>query len=481
MFLKPGGDQSQEVSTSAALDEPRKRGRPRKTHNPALEALEKSASLHLKEKRQSLPANPKPRRLTSMDQLYVDGSADMDDDIDVLDQPSPSQPSTSSSKSQAKTTNADDYIFKLPNAPVRKSLRKSKSDKVNKSQMNDSTANASKSSNATGNANASTSSRQATRDEFDFSLDMNNLMADDELQAYMSQNSRTLSNTQPSNGRGETSNTSNNEADDSDTDTNQVRNTRNNGAKSKTTKKRNDSNNETSRVQKSNGKNDSNARSKGGHSKSSNDEADSKQTQKNSRKNVQSKGAKSKGSSDQADSSGNANDSQAPRTISRRRPSRETQRDTFLAEYFSTCKPKSSQSNQSTVDRKKRHISMVTDTLAKRKLAEPPTKKSRTEPVTQRKSAKSSTSNVSKMSDKPTRTSKSKPKESMPSTSSAKSPKTDGLADFKLGLTQKRLSNQKFWKDLINYEKDNEIEHEDIVYIKVPGGVFGEFSVAYDC
>lgn len=39
------------------------------------------------------------------------------------------------------------------------------------------------------------------------------------------------------------------------------------------------------------------------------------------------------------------------------------------------------------------------------------------------------------------------------------------------GVTEKRLLDSKFWKDLNDYKKKGEVEAEDLVYLKTKEGI----------
>lgn len=55
------------------------------------------------------------------------------------------------------------------------------------------------------------------------------------------------------------------------------------------------------------------------------------------------------------------------------------------------------------------------------------------------------------------------------------------LADFAVGLNEKQLKTTEFWKDINDYDKDNEILEEDVLYIKTKEGTIGEFEkLEYD-
>lgn len=153
--------------------------------------------------------------------------------------------------------------------------------------------------------------------------------------------------------------------------------------------------------------------------------------------------------------------------VRQRRQSNDTYRDRYRDLYMSSWKSK-----QLGKTLKNRATAPI---VHRRAESGPPKKKIRTEPEIRRKTTQPSTSKSSKTSAKSKISIKSKPNQ--PSTSSATATATssseDDFADFTVGLDEKRLCRQEFWKDINDFEKDNEIQQEDVTYIKTKDGVIG--------
>lgn len=162
-------------------------------------------------------------------------------------------------------------------------------------------------------------------------------------------------------------------------------------------------------------------------------------------------------------------DTVEPLRISRRRSSCDTHRETFLQRYYnSSVKPMP----------KKTNTAPIVPVTHRRAENGPPKKKLRTEPEIRRKTTQPAKTNSSRTSIKSTISSKSKTTKPSAATKLTKSlattPKEDKLGDFTVGLSEKRLITQEFWKDLNDFEKDNEILQEDVTYIKTKDGVIGK-------
>lgn len=165
-------------------------------------------------------------------------------------------------------------------------------------------------------------------------------------------------------------------------------------------------------------------------------------------------------------------------TLPRRRQSRDSHySNNFLAEYLKMVKAP-------TLAPKRKLKSTSTAPVTNRRAEQgPPKKKLRTEPEIPhkakrptdvveplKKSGKSMTSNKTK----------SKPNQSTSSSNTKKSAKSMAasgaktLADFVTGLDEKRMKASEFWKDINDYDKDNEVLGEDMLYIRTKEGTIGE-------
>lgn len=390
-----------------------------------------------------MPRNSRGRRLTSFERLR--NGFDDDHDIEV-EQEIAVTPTTSTSSSDQSKSGGDENVFKVPEVPRRKSVRKSKADnlKGKGNQSNDSIAKGNATvntnpdldadaddanininldldaddadANTNGNENAS-ASRRASHDSFDFSV--HRVMNDSSVPAYMSENDASL----PSPPKASS--------------------TKNKAQKPKTA---------------------------------------AKATPKRRPRRVQ--------------NAGNTDD--LP-TLPRRRQSRDCHySQNFLAEYLNLVKAP-------TLASKRKLKSTSTAPVTNRRAEQgPPKKKLRTEPQIShktkrptdviepsKKSGKSMTSNKTKS--KPNRSStttkpaksksavssKSKSMPDQPSSSATTSIK-NGLAAFVVGLDEKRLKATEFWKDINDYDKDNEILGEDVLYIKTKEGTIGELKKILD-
>lgn len=382
-------------------------------------------------KHHSLPRNSKGRRLTSFDALRNDFDNDHGTDVEQNIVVTP----ITSTSDQA----ADDNLFKVPEVPRRKSSRKSKADNFKRAQKRaaeDPIAN----ENENGNANVNTipdadedtdtdpnadanengnasAPRRPSDDSFNFSVHMQP-MNDSSIQAYMTENDASIPVPDPPKS--------------------------------------------------------SSAKSKGQKPKA-----------------AAKVGSKTKSKPKPVQNDVAADD--VP-TFPRRRPSRDSHRNDFVAEYLNMIKlpaPKSKRRLKSP------NTAPVTD---RRTETNPPKKKLRTEPEIRRrtkrptdvigplkKSGKSlppsqrkSKANQSTSSSFATKTGKSMPRMSSKSkstTDQTSASATSQLANFVTGLTEKQFKSTEFWKDINDYNKDNEIVGEDVLYIKTKDGTIGELEM----
>lgn len=166
-------------------------------------------------------------------------------------------------------------------------------------------------------------------------------------------------------------------------------------------------------------------------------------------------------------------------TLPRRRPSREAHRDNFRDRYLDMLSIKPAAPKQ-------RSKSTKTDRRAE---MGPPKKKIRTESELRRKATQpplkasnktmTSSKTNSKLKQSPSSSivsgkSKLKTDQTPSSSSPVTSSENDKLAKFLVGLDEKRLMATEFWKDINDYEKDNDNQQEDILYIKTKYGIIGE-------
>lgn len=158
------------------------------------------------------------------------------------------------------------------------------------------------------------------------------------------------------------------------------------------------------------------------------------------------------------------------RTMPRRTTSRDSFRNACLQGYFNSFAPSKSNKQK----HKKTNTAPVIPVTHRRVENGPPKKKLRTEPETRRKTTQPMSSKSLKTSTKSTISSKSKPDQPSSSSSTATSSSKDELADFMVGLDEKRMMRQDFWKDINDFKKDNEIQQEDITYIKTKDGIIGK-------
>lgn len=509
----------------------RKKGR-KKSKNVEMPSEHQNISLDPKTKRKT-----KPRRLTSFDELRNDTDTNSDIEPNAIDvEQDISLPSTSSNHQAADQSkpSEDDGAFKKPQTPKKKSLRKTRAANLS---SNVSIVNASSNPNDNANASGSSYrvSREfdftlngilMDDDELHAYLPANETTLSNEGDKSTKSNDRRdatneTSRTQTATskrGKSKHSNaepdsnieTNHEENDDSNGDNSNKPNdqadaineeirapkTRSNRGRPKNSNKTADSNtatnhessakttvdiesddqsdvnNGTSRAQ--------NKTSKKGQSKNAAGQADASSTTNRAQK-AKTKSGKSKSSAAQTDSdraqSTGADDS-VSRTAPRRRPSRDCLRNGLLLSYLHLLKPTPSKSRERSVDRQRTKsqtrqnmVPLVDGDL------QPPKKKSRTaEPEIQRKNVKPSTTNSSNLSSKTTTSTKSKPKESLSTSSSSTvtGSKNNVLAGLSTGLNPKKLKDNEFWNDLIKYDKDYEIEHEDITYIHTKNGRIGE-------
>lgn len=352
--------------------------------------------------RHSLQANSKGRRLASLDALRNDTEDDNGTDIeqDIVASP------VTSTSDQTKST-ADENVFKVPEIPRKKSIRKSK-----QNQTNDSIANGNADENASPdekvNEIASTSaSRRVSHDSFDFSVHIEP-MNDDEIQPYMPHNDTTPPDPPKSSAK-------------------------NKGQKTKASAK-----------------------------------AVSKTKPKPAQKTV---------------------DTDDVPTRPRRRPSRDSPRDKFLAEYLGMISlPANRALNQKSKSKERRtemgppKKKLRTDPEIQRVIPKPPLKassksmiSSKTRPtVNQSSSASTSSTTAKSKSSKASVSSKSKSKTDQSSSAPVSSSSKPALSEWVAGMDEKELMATEFWKDIMDYEKDNDIQTEDILYIKTEHGVIGE-------
>lgn len=405
-----------------------------------------------------------PRRLTNPADLHNDYYTDIDIAQDTVTPAAQDTVTPAASTSNPVKSTAIDNVFKVPDIPSKKSSRKSKANSLTK------TKNRTIDSDVNTTTNSSTSaSLPIAYNEFSLNI---TLMSDAELQAYMPQNGNssialnrleqsTVSSkrnsharksqphsteTKKSNSATETAtsepenavelDTANDENEIIDTNTNQ-RNTRSHAAAPATAAY-------TTTKSKT-------IASKSGKNNTKNKAVNSKTTSK----------PKSNNKTDRAqntDATDNAASIGPIRRTSRERQPGDSFRKSLLNDYYVL--------SLNSVKRKPEKTQ--TAPVARSRLEhEPPKKKFRTDPEI-RPSNKLRTFTESNMS--------SKSKQGQPSTSSASVTGAHYLGDFIIGLNQKRMMREAFWQDLTNYGKNNDIQHEDVTYIKTSEGIIGEWD-----